>query len=80
MGRRAQGVTLYSGVMWIIGMGIVVQLWLGTSALEALLARHTAVLVPAAVASVVLALLNGGLVWIVYRMDANIRREMGPPE
>jgi len=80
MGRREQGVTLYTGVMWLIGTVVVVQLWLGTAALEALLARHKGVLVPAAIASVVLALINAGLVGFVYRMDAQIRRDVGTPE
>lgn len=80
MGRREQGLQLYTGVLSLIAVVIVVQLWLSTVAMEALLGRHTQVLLPAAIASVVLALVNVALVRFVFRTDARIRRDAGPPE
>jgi hypothetical protein len=80
MGRRAQGLTLFTGVLCLIGMMVIVQLWLVTAALEALLARHMGVLVPAALASLVLLGINGGLLLFVHRLDGQIRRAVGPPE
>jgi hypothetical protein len=80
VGRREQGLTLFTAILWLIGIVVVVQLWLVTAALEALLAGHTAVLVPAAVASLALLGLNGGLLLFVYRLDRSIRQDAGPPE
>jgi hypothetical protein len=80
VGRREQGLTLFTAMLWLIGIVVVVQLWLVTAALEALLAGHTRVLVPAALASLALLGLNGGLLLFVYRLDGNIRRDTGPPE
>jgi hypothetical protein len=58
----------------------VVQLWLVTAALEALLAGHLSVLLPAALASLLLFLANAGLLAFVWRLDADIRRAAGPAE
>ena len=80
MGRREQGLTLFTAILWLIGIVVVVQLWLVTAALEALLAGHRAVLVPAAIASLALLGLNGGLLLFVYRLDRTIRHDAGPPE
>jgi hypothetical protein len=80
VGRRDQALTLFTAVLWLIGVVVVVQLWLLTAALEALLAGHTRVLVPAAIASLALLGLNAGLLLYVYRLDAAVRRETGPPE
>jgi hypothetical protein len=80
MGKREQGLVLFSGILWLVGLVVIVQLWLVTAALEALLAGHRSVLFPAAVASVLLFLLNGGLLMFVWRWDARIRRSAGPPE
>jgi hypothetical protein len=77
---KDQALTLYTGILWLIGMGVVIQLWLVTAALEALLAGHRHVLVPAAVGSLVLLGINGALVWFVFRLDARVRRESAPGE
>lgn len=79
-GLREQGLTLFTGILWLIGMVVIVQLWLVTAALEALLAGHRAVLVPAAIASLVLLALNAALLLFVFRLDGKIRRAAGPPE
>jgi hypothetical protein len=80
MGRREHGLTLFTGVVWFIGSIVVVQLWLVTAALEALLAGRTTVLVPAAVASLALAAINIALLVFVIRQDRSIRSEAGPAE
>lgn len=79
-GLREQGLTLFTGILWLIGLGVIVQLWLVTAALEALLAGHRTVLVPAAIASLVLLALNAGLLLFVFRLDGKIRRAAGEPE
>jgi hypothetical protein len=73
METRQQGTTLFSAVLVLIAMLVVIQLWLVAAALDALLARHVAVLVPTAVASIVLFVLNGGLLWYVVSFDARLR-------
>ena len=57
-------------------MLVVIQLWLVAAALDALLARQTRVLVPTAVASLVLFALSGGLLWYVVV----VRRAAAPLE
>lgn len=77
---RDQGLTLFTGILLLVGTGVIVQLWLVTAALEALLAGHTRVLIPAALASLALTGINGGLLVFVERLDRKIRRAAGPPE
>jgi hypothetical protein len=78
--RREQGLTLFTAIVWLIGTGVAVQLWLVTAALEALLAGHTSILAPAAAASLLLLLINAGLLLFVFRLDRWIRRTAGPSE
>jgi hypothetical protein len=73
METRQQGATLFSAILVLIAILVVIQLWLVAAALDALLARHVAVLVPTAVASIVLFVLNGGLLWYVVSFDARLR-------
>jgi cytochrome bd-type quinol oxidase subunit 2 len=74
METRQQGSTLFSAVLVLIGLLVVIQLWLLAAAVEALMARQTAVLEPTAIASGVLLLLSGGLLWYVVSFDARLRR------
>ena len=73
METRQQGSTLFSAVLVLIAMLVVIQLWLVAAALDALLARQIGVLVPTAVASAVLFVLSGGLLWYVVSFDARLR-------
>jgi hypothetical protein len=74
METRQQGSTLFSAVLVLIAMLVVIQLWLVAAALEALLSRQISVLVPTAIASLVLFILSGGLLWYVVSFDARLRR------
>ena len=73
METRQQGSTVFSAVLVLIAILVVIQLWLGTTAVDALMAQHPAVLVPTAVASSVLLVLSGGLLWYVVSFDARLR-------
>jgi hypothetical protein len=73
METRQQGSTLFSAVLVLIAILVVIQLWLVAAAVDALMARQTAVLVPTAVASGVLLALSGGLLWYVVSFDARLR-------
>jgi hypothetical protein len=75
MHTRQQGAVLFSGILIMLGMLVVIQLWLLTAGLEALLAHDTIVLVPAAVASFVLLAVNALLLRYVISFDASVRRE-----
>jgi Family of unknown function (DUF6755) len=77
METRQQGSTLFSAVLVLIAILVVIQLWLIAAALDALLARELGVLVPTAIASTVLFLLSGGLIWYVVSFDARLR-QWGP--
>jgi hypothetical protein len=73
METRQQGSTLFSALLVLIGLLVVIQLWLLASGVEALMAGQTSVLEATAVASTVLLLLSGGLLWYVVSFDARLR-------
>ena len=74
METRQQGLILFSAVLVLIALLVVIQLWLVAAAVDALMARQTTVLVPTAIASTVLLVLSGGLLWYVVSFDARLRR------
>ena len=74
METRKQGTTLFTAIAVLIGMLVVIQLWLVAAALEALLSGNRGALLPAAIASVVLLLVNAGLLLYIVRFDERIRR------
>ena len=73
METRQQGSTLFSAVLVLIAILVVIQLWLVAAAVDALLSRQSVVLVPTAIASIVLLVLSGGLLWYVVSFDAKLR-------
>jgi hypothetical protein len=77
METRQQGSTLFSAVLVLIATLVVIQLWLVSAAVEALLAHERGVLVPTALASVALFVLSAGLLWYVIAFDRRLR-EWGP--
>jgi hypothetical protein len=74
MRTRQQGSTLFAGVLVMIATLVVIQLWLLTAALEALLAHHFDLLLPAAIASFVLFVANGLLLRYVISFDERVKR------
>ncbi len=73
METRQQGSTLFSAVLVLIALLVVIQLWLVAAAVDALMARQMAVLLPTAIASGGLFALSGGLLWYVVSFDARLR-------
>jgi hypothetical protein len=73
METRQQGSTLFSAMLLLIAILVVIQLWLVAAAVEALLSRQIAVLVPTAIASGLLLVVNLGLLWYVVSFDARLR-------
>ena len=66
---RQQKLTIIYGILCIVLVIVVLQLWLLTATMNAFLAGEDAVIIPAAVASIVCLGLNGGLLWYLYPME-----------
>ena len=66
---RGQRATIVSGILGIVLVIVIVQLWLLTATVNASLGGDTVIVLPAALASLVCLLLNAGLLWYVYALD-----------
>jgi hypothetical protein len=71
-GTRSQGTTLFTAILILVASAVVVQLWLLTVSMEALLAGETSTVLPAALGSTVLLAVNAGLLRYVFRFDATV--------
>ena len=74
MSVRTQGTTLFAAILVLVASTVVVQLWLLTVSMDALLSRETSTLIPAAIASTVLLVINAGLLRYVFRFDHEVQR------
>lgn len=75
MSVRSQGTTLFTAILILVASTVVVQLWLLTVSMEALLAHGTKILIPAALGSSALLLINAGLLRYVFRFDREAQRD-----
>jgi hypothetical protein len=75
MSVRSQGSTLFSAILILVATTVVVQLWLLTFSMEALLSGQFGTLIPAAIASTALLLINGGLLRYVFRFDRMAQKD-----
>ena len=66
---RQQKGTIVSGILAIVAMIVILQLWLLTATMNAFLAHDETVIVPAAIASLVCLALNAGLLWYLYGLE-----------
>ena len=66
---RGQRATIVSGILGIVLVIVIVQLWLLTATVNAYLGGDSAIVLPAALASVVCLLLNAGLLWYLYALE-----------
>lgn len=66
---RHQKTAIVNGILSIVLVIVILQLWLLTATMNAFLAGQEAVIVPAALASLACLALNAGLLWYVYRME-----------
>ena len=66
---RHQKMTIVFGVLSIVLIIVILQLWLLTATMNAFLAGQESVIIPAAIASIVCFALNAGLLWYVYQME-----------
>ena len=75
MSFRAQGTTLFAAILILVASAVVLQLWLLTVSMEALLSGEYKTLFPAAAGSTVLLAVNAGLLRYVFRFDRDARGE-----
>jgi len=66
---RSQRMTIASGILFIVVIIVILQLWLFTATMNAYLGGDRAILWPAAIASLVCLGLNGGLLWYLYGLE-----------
>lgn len=61
--------TIVTGVLSLVVIIVILQLWLLTATMNAYLGGDTSILWPAALASLVFLGLNIGLLWYLHRLD-----------
>lgn len=66
---RAQRMTIVNGVLLVVMTIVIVQLWLLTATVNAVLGGDWSIAVPAGVASLVCLGLNLGLLRYLYRLE-----------
>jgi hypothetical protein len=67
---REQRTTIVNGVLSVVLVLVVLQLWLFTATMNAYLGGDASVIVPAALASLVCFGLNVGLLRYIYRIES----------
>jgi hypothetical protein len=66
---RSQRMAIVNGILVIIILIIILQLWLFTATMNAFLGGDYAILVPAALVSLFCLALIVGLIWYLYQLD-----------
>lgn len=66
---RQQKLTIFNGILAIVGIITLLQLWLLSATMNAFLGGDSGVILPAGLASAVCLLLNVGLLWNLYRLE-----------
>ncbi|HET8654767.1 MAG TPA: DUF6755 family protein [Longimicrobiaceae bacterium] len=66
---RSQRSTIVSGILVIVLILVILQLWLLVATMNAYLGGRTGILVPAALVSIACLALNGGLLWYLHDLD-----------
>ncbi len=69
---RSQRMTIATGILSVVGVILVLQLWLFTATMEAFLGGNNTVAIPALIASVVCFLLNVGLFYYFRNLGRQI--------
>ena len=77
MSRIKQGTVLYTAILWFVGTGVVLQLWLVTAAMDALLSHEKRILVPTAIGSLLILIVNLILLQFVFRLDKKTSQNDG---
>lgn len=69
---REQRLTIVYGILCIVLIIVMLQLWLLMATMNAYLGGDESVVWPAALVSLVCLGLNGGLLWYLYRMERRL--------
>jgi len=69
MSIRSQGTALFTAVLALVATAVVLQLWLLTVSMQALLSGQYRTLIPAAAGSTILLAVNAGLLRYVFHFD-----------
>jgi hypothetical protein len=64
-----QRIAIVQGILCIVLILVVLQLWLFTATMEAYLGGENSILLPAAFSSMICLALNGGLLIYLYKID-----------
>ncbi len=67
---RGQRLTIINGITCLLLILIILQLWLLTATMDAFMGGDEAVILPAALASLICFGLNAGLLTYVYRLES----------
>lgn len=73
--RQAQGTTLFTALLVLVGIGVVIQLWLLAASVDALLRHQGGTAVHATIGSAIVCVINGLLVLYVFNFDRKIKQE-----
>lgn len=73
--RQAQGTTLFTALLVLVGIGVVVQLWLLAASVDAFMRHQGSTATHAAVASAFVFAINGLLVLYVFNFDRRIKQD-----
>jgi hypothetical protein len=71
--RQAQGTTLFTALLALVGIGVVVQLWLLAASVDALMRHESTTAVHATIGSAIVFAINGLLVLYVFNFDRKIK-------
>lgn len=66
---RSQRRTIGAGILSIVGVIVILQLWLFTATMQAYLGGDRSILIPAALASLICLGLNAGLLNYLYALE-----------
>ena len=66
---RSQRMTIVLGILCLVIVIVILQLWLLSATMNAYLGGDTSILWPAALASLVCFGLNAGLLWYLYGLE-----------
>jgi hypothetical protein len=66
---RSQRMTIVLGILCLVIVIVILQLWLLSATMNAYLGGDTSILWPAALASMVCFGLNAGLLWYLYGLE-----------
>ena len=73
--RQAQGTTLFTALLVLVGIGVVVQLWLLAASVDAFMRHQGSTAVHATIGSGIVFAVNGLLVLYVFNFDRKIKQD-----